>query len=121
MTHNSNNEESKKFTCSICDKKFNRLSNLKDHLTTHSDFKPYQCLVCLKEFSNSSNLSKHRQLHNVKKNFSCLDCDRKFSQKVHLQKHLTRVHGVKSTTKKPNLKPIILSNELIAPPNNVTL
>lgn len=121
MIHNPTNETHRKFTCSICDKKFNRLSNLKDHLTTHSDFKPFRCFVCLKEFSTSSNLSKHKQLHSVDKKFSCLECERKFSQKIHLQRHLGRVHGLNSAKKKPNLKPIILSNELIIPSNIVTL
>lgn len=117
-THQTEEKVCAKYLCSICDKKFNRQSNLKDHLVTHSDEKPFICETCQKKFTNASNLTKHKMLHENVKKFSCIDksCNyKKFSQKNHLQKHMLRIHGIKETKRNEEvvLKAIILSNELI--------
>ena len=118
-THNIEEKASSKYPCTICDKKFNRQSNLKDHMITHSDVKPFSCETCQKRFTNASNLTKHKHLHENIKKFSCIveSCNyKKFSQKIHLQKHMQRVHGIKEIKRRSEeviLKPIILSNELI--------
>lgn len=119
--HNTTGND-KDYVCDICNKKFNRQSNLRDHMMTHSFEKSYSCSTCLKKFSNSSNLRKHQQLHENIKKFKCLDgtCDKKFSQKIHLEKHMMRIHGCDKSVKEPNNvhKPIIISNELIVPANS---
>lgn len=117
-THNTEENACAKYACTVCDKKFNRKSNLKDHMITHSDVKPFSCETCQKRFTNASNLTKHKQLHENIKKFSCIveSCNyKKFSQKIHLQKHMLRIHGIKEIKRRVEviLKPIILSNELI--------
>ncbi|ETO23736.1 zinc finger protein [Reticulomyxa filosa] len=45
--------------CTICGKKFARLSYLQDHIRTHTGEKPFQCDTCGKPFSCKRNLYQH--------------------------------------------------------------
>ena len=50
----------KKFTCGSCDQKFNKKSDLQDHLSTHTQTARHRCPKCEKLFRYSSGLSRHR-------------------------------------------------------------
>ena len=38
--------QNQQMQCKVCNKKFNKLSNVKDHVRTHSDSRPYSCALC---------------------------------------------------------------------------
>ena len=38
--------QNQQMQCKVCHKKFNKLSNVKDHVRTHSDSRPYSCALC---------------------------------------------------------------------------
>ena len=47
------------FSCSYCDKKFNRLHTLKEHEKIHTGDNLNKCSICEKTFASSGNLRKH--------------------------------------------------------------
>ena len=47
--------------CTICNSKFTRYHNLKQHIKLHSGIKPYQCEHCGKRFTRNYTLRLHKQ------------------------------------------------------------
>jgi uncharacterized Zn-finger protein len=77
------------FICVLCNKGFNRRSDLKKHTFQHAGIRPYACNICGKTFSRNTNLSKHkRSLHSGLKTQACTICPRQFSNKSDLVRHL---------------------------------
>lgn len=74
--------------CSLCDKVFQRKSNLIDHLRFHSQTKLYQCVYCDKSFVQSGNLTQHLRTHTSEKPFGCTVCSKRFSQSGALKTHM---------------------------------
>ncbi|XP_078688842.1 uncharacterized protein LOC144920504 [Branchiostoma floridae x Branchiostoma belcheri] len=81
----------KPFSCSICQKAFNRRDKLKQHLRIHSGEKPYACSRCSYAAADSSSLKKHVRTHTNERPFKCQICpyaSRNSSQLiVHLRSH----------------------------------
>ena len=99
----------KPLKCNLCDKKFVRLTNLKNHLKTHTGETPFICGSCGAKFTTRSNLKSHEMSHSGEKQFQCDICSAKFvnnsgliyHQKNHLgQKDFKCKHcGAKFTQK----------------------
>jgi len=49
----------KPFSCTICQKSFNRKENLRIHEYTHSTFKPHKCPQCSQSYVRASYLRNH--------------------------------------------------------------
>ncbi|XP_078607845.1 uncharacterized protein LOC144879872 [Branchiostoma floridae x Branchiostoma japonicum] len=81
----------KPFSCSVCQKAFNRRDKLKQHLRVHSGEKPYACSRCSYAAADSSSLKKHVRTHTNERPFKCQICpyaSRNSSQLiVHLRSH----------------------------------
>ena len=110
-----------KFPCKFCEKKYNTLEFLKDHLINIHKNEPgigsmvsgfddkYTCQFCKEEFNTKSNLTYHiKSSHNqqpevlsmntVEKKpqmFPCPGCDKKFSLKHNMKQHHKVVHEQK--------------------------
>ena len=67
--------------CSYCSKTFQRQSQLKSHLASHSEARPHQCQVCGVAFKHRRNLVEHSHTHNQQPSFICAVCGLTFKQK----------------------------------------
>ena len=85
-------ETMKKYSCSLCEKRYVRKCDLKAHLVSHSK-QPhgnFKCNVCSSYFKTQNSLGKHKQKH-TQKSFKCAYCEfcsnRKDSLKTHERLH----------------------------------
>ena len=51
----------RKYACHMCQKKFRRPLELKEHLSTHTGEPLYKCPQCTQTFNFSANMHKHRK------------------------------------------------------------
>ena len=103
--HSQTHENLKLFACDVCEKRFNQLSQLKNHVVIHLDkniaelptwAKPKQCDICRKIFSDSKSLKKHVQaIHSKLKPYICNVCNHKSARKSMLQLHMRQHTGDK--------------------------
>lgn len=87
----------KVFTCSVCNKCFNRISHLEEHKNTHLSLKlkPYKCLECGKSFTQKRRLQTHQSVHTGEKPFSCKICGKTFSRPDNCRRHERFHSGLK--------------------------
>jgi uncharacterized Zn-finger protein len=58
----------RKFTCSLCNKGFDRPSALETHMNSHTGDRPFECTICPSRFSVRSNMLRHRKQHFIPAN-----------------------------------------------------
>ncbi|KAM9856948.1 uncharacterized protein ACBR49_000616 [Aulostomus maculatus] len=66
------------FRCTVCNREFNRMENLKTHLRIHTGERPYTCSVCSKCFRHSGALTRHFRIHTGEKPYICGQCGKSF-------------------------------------------
>lgn len=76
------------FGCTVCDKIFKRLSDLKRHECTHSAEKAFMCATCGKTFAREYSLDRHERLHVGRGLSVCNICKRFFRTPSGLVRHL---------------------------------
>ncbi|GBN94721.1 Zinc finger and SCAN domain-containing protein 5B [Araneus ventricosus] len=79
--------EKRKFSCDVCDKKYDFKSQFDNHYRRHTGEKPFVCDVCKKEFSHKGNLDTHYRIHTGEKPFVCHVCKKGFAHKGNLDQH----------------------------------
>ncbi|KAM4030878.1 uncharacterized protein ACNLHF_018466 isoform 1-T2 [Anomaloglossus baeobatrachus] len=79
--------EEKRFSCSKCERYFNKKFYLVSHLRTHTEKKTYSCSECGKCFVHKSSLVQHQKIHTGEKPFSCSECGICFVHKSSLVQH----------------------------------
>uniref|UniRef100_A0A7N8YDK6 Adult enhancer factor 1-like n=1 Tax=Mastacembelus armatus TaxID=205130 RepID=A0A7N8YDK6_9TELE len=92
--HNNNSEEGKekRYSCSVCEKRFYHCSVLAAHIRIHTGERPYRCQICRKTFITTSALNRHQTLHTEGKPFVCVYCEKSFKWMESLARHVRRVH-----------------------------
>ncbi|KAJ8918614.1 hypothetical protein NQ315_013120, partial [Exocentrus adspersus] len=80
-----------KLKCEVCNKEFDSMKCLRDHLKTHKDYRPYPCKICPKTFTLATGLVKHMRIHNGDKKHLCTVCGKRFYEPNHLNIHM-RIH-----------------------------
>lgn len=79
---------SQRHQCEVCNKSFQRKSNLVDHLRLHANVKMFSCELCDASFVQSGNLKSHIRIHTKEKPYTCSECGRGFSQSSALKTHM---------------------------------
>ncbi|XP_049870513.1 zinc finger protein 300-like isoform X2 [Pectinophora gossypiella] len=80
----------KRYTCTICKKKFNARSQVKYHAYCNGQPKPFPCPSCNESFVTHSHFEYHMRRHLEDRRFACEFCDKTFMQKSNLQRHRLR-------------------------------
>ncbi|XP_052745128.1 zinc finger protein 723-like isoform X1 [Bicyclus anynana] len=83
--------------CKDCGGGFKTLSQLKNHMTKHSDQRDFYCVECDKAFKTSYALKQHLKIAAPHVNYmefklQCEHCEKRFAVKRELEQHLNRVH-----------------------------
>ena len=101
----------KLFACIECDKTFHALSNLKEHIITHTREKQFSCSLCQKAFPLRHALKRHQLVHTREKSFICSKCNKTFSR----YKALTNHQLLHQTNKIPGHVPNIDVKQIFTP------
>lgn len=78
--------------CLNCGQRFQSLSELKDHLASHSLHKQYRCPECDEGFSEYGHLTQHMKIHVEEKLYLCTDCGKQFSYECNFNRHQLMHH-----------------------------
>ncbi|XP_034405620.1 zinc finger protein 208-like isoform X2 [Cyclopterus lumpus] len=83
------------FRCTVCNREFNRMENLKTHLRIHTGERPYTCSVCSKCFRHSGALTRHFRIHTGEKPYICGQCGKSYRNcgglKFHQRSHSKQI------------------------------
>ncbi|XP_039761241.1 zinc finger protein 431-like isoform X2 [Pararge aegeria] len=87
----------KQHICKECGAGYKNPSQLKNHMTKHSDIRDFYCVECDKGFKSSYALKQHLKIASPHVNYlelklQCEHCDKRFGIKRDLERHLNRVH-----------------------------
>ena len=87
-------DNSKKFPCEICDKRFDGKAKLKGHIdSVHLKLKRFKCDQCDYECAEKGNLRKHMQKHALENDkFTCEFCSLATTNKRTLDGHIENSH-----------------------------
>ena len=75
----------------VREKKLSQAGDLKRHERIHTGEKPFSCSKCDKAFNRPVVFKTLERIHTGEKPFSCSKCEKKFSQSQHLKTH-ERIH-----------------------------
>lgn len=100
-------DPNRKHVCNVCNKKFQKRSNLIDHLRLHANVKVFSCEVsdfknsslsflsifvtfqyCEKSFVQAGNYKAHIRTHTKEKPYACHFCNKSYSQSSSLKIHI---------------------------------
>ena len=83
---------STRFACDVCDKSFDKPSQLKDHTHSHTNEKGFKCDTCTSQFPTRLRLIRHNKIHQPRRE-ACDQCEASFHEKAGLRRHLASVHS----------------------------
>ena len=78
------------YLCEVCLRCFGGITELTDHMRTHTGEKPIMCSTWGKRFAQKSSLQRHQVIHSDESNFKCKICqdDKYFKTKGQLSIHM---------------------------------
>ncbi|XP_001343122.2 PR domain zinc finger protein 2 [Danio rerio] len=83
----------KNFTCNVCEKPFQSMKILSQHISEHSKEWPYKCEFCVQLFESDTSLLEHRSsYHGIGKIYVCKTCSKEFAFLCNLEQHQRDLH-----------------------------
>lgn len=80
------------YSCSDCDKKFHKRTQLRQHRKTHiTDNQKVACEICGMKFSRRGNLTQHIKRHDEDRKYMCRVCKEEFTTLNMMLSH-RRIH-----------------------------
>ncbi|CAL4131663.1 unnamed protein product, partial [Meganyctiphanes norvegica] len=86
------NNNNLKWDCTLCDEKFSKRHNLKQHMLVHAESDVFTCSVCDYKTLRSNRLKVHMRMHTGERPFNCSECDFASTQQGNLKNHILRYH-----------------------------
>ncbi|RVE51894.1 hypothetical protein evm_003514 [Chilo suppressalis] len=86
-------ENGKGHNCPWCNKKFNAISRLSNHIVTHTQEKKFGCDICGGRFVTKPSLLYHTRIHTGEKPYQCKYCDKTFLSASRRSEHVKRHHA----------------------------
>ncbi|KPJ05220.1 Zinc finger protein 568 [Papilio xuthus] len=92
QSHLRNHLAERRFVCTYCNKAFSQSNNLRAHLRIHTNERPYKCSECGKAFTQVTNLNNHVRLHTGERPYVCPEegCGKAYAQVTNLNQHRKR-------------------------------
>ena len=100
--------QERKFSCSICGKKYKSEVDVKVHEKRHTAEKKHVCNYCGKAFLNEKYLRSHVNIHEGKYEGHCVSCDKNFVQFVNYKLHMMKHHQIEVPQRTKQTKEQIL-------------
>jgi KRAB domain-containing zinc finger protein len=77
-----------RFNCDICDARFSREADLSRHVYRHTGEYPYKCGMCLRAFRQPGELGRHMSWH--RGDLTCKFCGKRYAKKDELGRHVLK-------------------------------
>lgn len=93
--HLRGEEPTNLLACKVCNKTFLNKNNLRAHVSRNhnASLKEHSCTLCSYKTTFPTNLKRHMTLHTQEPQFICEKCAAKFQTKSALQEHIVGVHS----------------------------
>ena len=111
-THMEGHLDERNYSCTVCGKRFNTKKNVRSHMRTHDTEAKYQCDMCGKSFIRKDSFRIHKMTHSSEKTHECDVCGKAFHMFSGLYHH-KKIH-TRDGTKTQRLKNVPI--EIEAPP-----
>lgn len=85
---NSDHLDELPFGCELCGVRFVYLTELRNHMYTHSKTKQFKCDQCSQSFVRKDFLKSHKRRHEGIRNHTCEECSKSFVEFCDLRKHM---------------------------------
>ncbi|XP_065206124.1 zinc finger protein 37-like isoform X2 [Planococcus citri] len=104
---NSDHLDELPFGCELCGVRFVYLTELRNHMYTHSKTKEFKCDECGHSFVRKDFLKSHQRRHKGIRNHTCEECNKSFVEFCDLRKHM------QTHSKNKSFVPVKEENEVL--------